>query len=81
MAKKAKKNPLVGRWQITWMDQWDQDYLDEEVEGYCEFDSKGFGSFQFGYVQGRIDHRPTSRDGKPAVEFSWGEAMAQTALR
>jgi len=71
VAKKAKKNPLVGRWRITWMDEWDQDYVDEEVEGYFEFETTGFGSFQFGYVQGRIDHSPTSRDGKPVVEFSW----------
>lgn len=71
MAKKANKNPLVGRWRITCLDQWDQDYVDEVVQGYFEFDSKGLGSFQFGYVQGGIDHSPTSRDGKPAVEFSW----------
>lgn len=26
---------------------------------------------QFGYVQGEIDYRLTSREGKAAVEFSW----------
>ena len=31
MAKKAKQD-FEGRWRITWMDQWDQDYLDEEVD-------------------------------------------------
>jgi hypothetical protein len=72
MAKKAKSKSLVqGRWRITWMDQWEQDYVDEEVEGYIEFEKTSLGSFQFGYVQGQIDCRPTIRDGKPAVEFSW----------
>lgn len=72
MAKKVKqKNPFVGRWRITWMDQWEQDYVDEEVEGFIEFDLKGLGSFQFGYVQGQIDCRTTVREANPAVEFSW----------
>jgi hypothetical protein len=53
------------------MDQWDQEYVDEEVEGFIEFDPKGLGSFQFGYVQGQIDYRTTTRDGKSAVEFTW----------
>jgi len=70
MAKKAKKD-FEGRWRITWMDQWDQEYVDEEVEGFIEFEPKGLGSFQFGYVQGQTDYRATTRDGKSAVEFSW----------
>ncbi len=72
MAKKSKqKNEFEGRWRITWMDQWEQDYVDEEVEGFIEFDPQGLGSFQFGYMQGEVDYRPATRDGKPAVEFSW----------
>ena len=72
MPKKSKqKNLFEGRWRITWMDQWDQDYVDEEVEGFIEFEPKGLGSFQFGYVQGQADCRTSSRDGKPSVEFSW----------
>lgn len=70
MAKKAK-NPFVGTWRIVSMSGWDDDYLDEEIEAYIEFDPKQFGSFQFGYVQGQIDYRATTRDGNPAVEFSW----------
>lgn len=68
---KNVKFPFEGRRRITWMDQWDQEHVDEEVEGFIEFEPKGNGSFQFGYVQGQIDHRPSTRDGKPCVEFSW----------
>ena len=72
MPKKSKqKNLFEGRWRITWMHQWDQDYVDEEVEGFIEFEPKGLGSFQFGYVRGQADCRTSSRDGKPSVEFSW----------
>jgi hypothetical protein len=70
MAKRAKHN-CEGRWRITWMDQWDQDFVDAEVEGYFEFEPKGMGSFQFGYVWGQIDHRESTRDGKPHIEFTW----------
>ena len=52
MPKKAKqKIPFEGRWSITWMDQWDQDYVDEQVEGFIEFGPKGLGSFQLDQVE------------------------------
>jgi hypothetical protein len=71
-AKKAKApNPFTGRWRIVSMSAWEDDYLDEEVEAFLEFEDKGGGSFQFGYVQGVIDWRLTTRDGEPAVEWSW----------
>ena len=70
-AKKKAKNPFEGRWRITWMEQWDQDFVDEEVEGYFEFDAKDNGSFQFGYVSGDIDYRLGDRGGKPCIDFSW----------
>ena len=65
------KPPFEGRWRITWMELWGQDFVDEEVEGYFEFESNGTGSFQFGYVRGQIDHQLSERDGKPCVEFTW----------
>ena len=44
MAKKPSKrttlNPFKGRWRITWMNQWDQDFVNEEVEGFFQFDAK-----------------------------------------
>src|SRR5438876_278222 len=68
MAKKT--NPFTGRWRITFMSAWEDDYLDEEVQAFIEFDENGGGWFQFGYVQGQIDYRTTKRDDKTAVEFS-----------
>ena len=72
MTKERKPgSPYSGRWRITWMDQWDQEFVDAEVEGFSEFAPDNSGSFQFGYVQGDIDYRPGTRDGKPTVEFTW----------
>lgn len=70
--KMSKPESLfTGRWRITSMEMWDQDFVDEEVPGYIEFKTEGLGDFQFGYVQCGIDWRKTDRDGKPAVEFSF----------
>ena len=72
MAKKPKPpKPFTGRWRIASMEQWEQDFVDEEEEGYIECDDKSMGSFYFGYVHGNMDCQLTARDGEPAVEWSW----------
>lgn len=53
------------------MTGWDEDYFNEEVQAFVEFEENGTGHFQFGYVQGYMDWRLTIRDGEPAVEWSW----------
>ena len=84
MAKKKSKpkSPFLGRWHIVSMTGWDEDYINEEVPAFIEFDDRDGGSFQFGYVQGQIDCRTTNREGKPAVEFSWegGDGADDTPL-
>ena len=72
LAKKSKPiSPFEGRWRITSMEMWGQDFVDAEVEGYVEFGPNGLGSFQFGYISGEIDYRDGTREGKPSVEWSW----------
>jgi hypothetical protein len=72
MAKKSKEtNPFIGRWRIISMSAWDEEYIDEEEEGFFEFDDKGGGEFHFGYVHGHMDCRLTTRDGEPTVEWTW----------
>jgi hypothetical protein len=68
--KPKPKSPFLGRWHIVSMSMWEEDYLNEEVQAFIEFDDKGGGSFQFGYVQGIIDYRGSLRDGQSAAEFS-----------
>src|ERR1700722_2019299 len=71
MAKSKKESPFVGRWRIVSMSAWDEDFIDEEEEGFFEFDENGSGEFHFGYVHGHMDCRLTTRDGEPAVEWTW----------
>ena len=60
MAKAKPKSPFTGRWRIVSMSAWDQDFIDEEEEGYFEFDEQGGGEFHFGYVHGRMDCKLTT---------------------
>src|SRR5438128_743823 len=53
------------------MDEWDQEFVDAEVEGYVRLDRAGSGEFQFGYVHGWMTVEETERGGRPAVEWSW----------
>lgn len=69
--KSQPKNVFLGGWRITSMSAWEQEYLDAEVEAHITFDDRGGGDFQFGYMEGQVDYRATTRDGKPAIEFSW----------
>ncbi len=54
MGKKKPKPeaPLHGRWRIVSMSAWEDEYLDEEVQAFFEFEETGrgsfHGSFQFG---------------------------------
>jgi hypothetical protein len=51
MAKPTPKSPSTGLWHIVSMDTWDEDYLNEEVQAFIEFEDNSTGNFQFGYVQ------------------------------
>jgi hypothetical protein len=69
--KPSESQPWPGRWRIVSMSAWEDEYLNEEVEAFIEFEPKEGGSFQFGYVEGQIDWVASRRDGKPGIEFSW----------
>ena len=70
-SKRKPESPFVGRWHIESMTEWDADFINAEVPGFIEFNPQGGGEFQFGYVHGRMDCRLTTRDGEPAVEWTW----------
>lgn len=73
MAKKKSKprSLFLGRWHIVLMSTWDEDYFNEEVQAFIEFQEHEKGEFQFGYVQGEMDCREGLRDGVPCIEWSW----------
>ena len=70
-ARAKSKPPFEGRWHIVSMTEWGEDFINAEVRGFIEFDAKGGGEFHFGYVRGDMDYRLTTKDGEPAVEWTW----------
>jgi len=51
------KTAFVGKWRLTEMDQWDQDYIDMEEPGHITFAKGGAGGFHFGCVDASMDWR------------------------
>jgi hypothetical protein len=43
----------------------------EDSSPSIEFEKDQQGEFHFGYVQGFMDCRETTRDGQPAIELTW----------
>lgn len=68
---RSVKNAIIGSWRITEMELWNQEDIDMMAPGYFRFDASGMGELGFIAVQGELDCRYGTRDGKTAVEFSW----------
>src|SRR3954453_21298704 len=70
-AKSKPQSPFERRWRIVWMTEWDENYLNAEVQAFIDFDADGPGEFQFGYVRGSLDYQVATRDREPGVEWTW----------
>jgi len=57
-----------GWWRITWMEEWEADYIDMEEPGHFSIDGND-GLFVFGMVRGEIDARVHPSGER--LEFSW----------
>ncbi|RPI79469.1 MAG: hypothetical protein EHM45_02805 [Desulfobacteraceae bacterium] len=66
-----ERNPFLGIWRITEMEQWDPDFINVEEQGYFKFGKGDQGIFQFGYVHGDMDYEIETVEGKPRLEFSF----------
>jgi hypothetical protein len=65
------RSPFPGRWRITWMSGWDQEYVDMEVPGHFTFINGRAGSFQFGLLQAQMDCNTRAASTPPRVDFTW----------
>jgi hypothetical protein len=62
---------FAGSWRIAWTEVWANDALDLVGPAYIQFAQDGFGEFGMIAVRGWLDCRYGTREGRPAVEFSW----------
>ncbi len=71
MSLRAKSSPIVGTWRIVDMEVWDRDAFELEGPTLMTFNADGTGRFNLIAVQGWMDARFLTREGREAVEFSW----------
>lgn len=48
------KRDFIGTWRITKMSEWDNDYVNEEVQAFIKIEKSEMGEFHFGLVQGSM---------------------------
>lgn len=53
--QKSMKQIFAGKWHITKMSEWDEDYCNMEVKAYINIEKSGMGEFQFGLVTGSLN--------------------------
>jgi hypothetical protein len=63
------KAPFVGRWRITEMELWDQEFIDLESPGHITFERGGRGELHFGAVNVTLDWRADAKENR--VDFSF----------
>ena len=62
---------FIGEWRISEMEMWDHDALDLVAPATLSLGKDHDGTMRFIAVEVGIDYRVASRDGFPAVEFSF----------
>lgn len=67
----ADKKDFIGNWRIVEMDSWDRDALDMNGPATLTISKGGEGRMRFIAVEAWIDYRVVTRDGLPAIEFSF----------
>ncbi|MBI4764001.1 MAG: hypothetical protein HY787_05275 [Deltaproteobacteria bacterium] len=64
------KKAYIGKWRITEMEQWDEDYIDLVAPGHLTVKNDGTGLLAFGAFEAEIDCRLESVHGVERLEFS-----------
>jgi hypothetical protein len=62
---------VIGTWQITGMEMWDEEYFNTEVQAYIRIREGGTGDFQFGLVSGSIDGHVEQIGSDSRFTFTW----------
>ena len=62
---------FLGTWNISKMDEWDEDYLHMETQAYIKIDRRGYGEFQFGLVRAGIHGEMEEFGGEKRFSFTF----------
>lgn len=66
-----EKRDFIGAWHITKMSEWDNDYVNEEVQAFIKIEKSGSGEFHFGLVQGSMCGDFEKWDGNLIYDFTF----------
>ncbi len=62
---------IIGKWKITEMELWDDDFINAQGDGFFQFDKMKRGSFMFGYVDGELNYRIVENTENIKIEYAW----------
>ncbi|MFP2924400.1 hypothetical protein ACLESO_04120 [Pyxidicoccus sp. 3LG] len=71
MTARKERPRIQGRYRLTSTELWDSDALDLLEPAFIRFEGENAGEFRMIAIEGGLDCRHGTRDGRPAVEFSW----------
>lgn len=66
-----EQRDFIGAWRITKMSEWDNDYVNEEVQAFIKIEKSGSGEFHFGFVQGSMYGDFEKRDENLIYDFTF----------
>ena len=62
---------ISGRWRIIAMDLWDREAVEMDGPAYVDLRRDGTGVLHFVAVDAELDCEPSTRDGRPVVDFTF----------
>lgn len=62
---------IVGTWHIYEMSEWDEDYINMEVQAFVRIEDDGKGEFRFGLVSGQISGGFVKDGDGERFKFTW----------
>ena len=65
------KKDFIGTWRITKMSEWDNDYVNEEVQAFIKIEKSRMGEFHFGLVQGSMSGDYEKCEGNLIYDFTF----------
>lgn len=81
MGKRKSKSSITGQWQIVSMTEWDEDYLNEEVEAYFDFSKTTSARFSSATFRERLITNSPKGTGNPPSSFPGTVGMVLMAHR
>ncbi len=68
---KTKNSDFIGTWNIYEMEEWEEDYFNEEIQAFIKINKDKTGEFHFAYTHAEIDGRIVDYPNEKRLEFTF----------